>query len=191
MAGIRGRTGMPTNKTTHVRLLSRPLLVNFTRAQTILACDVATLYAAAATMEAGQLLTETQIVTINSVNEALGFDNLPPNVAAVTPAERRFIAKTVETTADSAAIEQRRLIASTVVNTLRADNWVVTVVDGGYPDRYTGIAATRGREHFAVAVWSGELIAEQASANEGSEVVEALIEGLREIGCAITIAYGR
>ena len=57
---------MPATKTTHVRLLSRPLLVSFTRAQTILACDVATLYAAAAMTEHDRCLggvSQTSTIT--------------------------------------------------------------------------------------------------------------------------------
>jgi hypothetical protein len=185
---------MPVNRTTRVRLLSQPLLDNFTPAQTILACDVAALHAAAGKIEAGQLLTEAQVVTINSVNEALGLDHLPDDLlkimAASTLAERKLMAARVETTADSAAVEQCRLLASTVVNALRAENWAVTVVDGGNADRHTGIEASRGCEHLVMAVKPGEVLADQASVDEADEVIAALAECLRDIGCAVIFTDG-
>lgn len=178
------------SKTARVRLVSRPLLANFTRAQTVLACDVTMLYSAAATIAAGQPLTEAQVATINSVSDALALDEATQLSSAIPVSDRKRVAKSVEATADAAAVEQRRLLASTVVNTLRAENWIVTIVDGGYPDRYTGIEATRGAEHLVAAVRPGEMITDQASGHDGDETVEALAQGLREVGCAVSVDEG-
>ncbi len=83
--------------------------------------------------------------------------------------------------ARAVAVEQRRLIASTIANTLMAANWTVTVVDGGAPDRCTGIEATRGTEHLLAAACYGDLVVDQAGADDRG-AGDDLVEGLRQVG---------
>lgn len=181
------------SKTTRVRILSQPLRANLTRAQAVMACDVGTLYSAAATIAAGQALTSTQVATLNAVRDVLSLGQVAaarlvlPASSVLSAPDRKLAAQSAAALADAAAVEQRGLIASTVVNTLKAENWTVTVVDGGSPDRYTGIEATRGTEHLIAAVGPGELIADQAGAHDCGATVDTLTDGLREVGCAVTV----
>jgi hypothetical protein len=175
---------------TRVRVVSQPLAASLTRAQTLLACDVAALYRTAAALAAGQPAAGADLAMLHAVGEVLSCNPAElvihvqpdPDKAPAVPTARAALA-----IADGAAVEQRGLLASTIANTLMAANWTVTVVDGGAPERYTGIEATRGTEHVIVGVGAGELIADQASSDD-RWVVDVLIEGLREIGCAVAIA---
>lgn len=175
------------NRITRVRVLSQPLLANLTRAQAVMACDVGTLYAAAAMLAAGQPMTTAQVATLNAVRDVLGLTEVITTSPERSAQDRTLAARSVAAIADSTAVEQRHLIASTVVNTLRAEEWTVTVIDCGAPDRYTGIEATRGTENLVAAVGPGELLADLAGSHDRGAVVDSLIQGLREVGCAVTV----
>lgn len=175
------------SRTTRVRVLSQPLVATLTRAQAVMACDVGTLYSAAAMIAAGQPITSAQVATLNAVRDVLGLAEVITTSPATRGQDRALAARSVAAIADSTATEQRHLIASTLVNTLKAENWTVTVIDGGPPDRYTGIEATRGTEHLIAAVGPGELIADHAGAHDGSAIVDCLTQGLREVGCAVAV----
>src|SRR5262249_26490827 len=75
-------------------------------------------------------------------------------------------------------------ITTAVTNVLEGQGWTVTVIDGGDPDRYTGIEATRGTEHFVAGAAAGELIADQAGAHDCDATVEAITASLSQIGMA-------
>lgn len=175
------------SRTTRVRVLSQPLVATLTRAQAVMACDVGTLYCAAAMIAAGQPITSDQVATLNAVRDVLGLSEVITTSPVTLGQGRTLAARSVAAIADSTAVEQRHLIASTLVNALKAENWTVTVIDGGAPDRYTGIEATRGTEHLVAAVGPGELIADHAGAHDGSAIVDCLTQGLREVGCAVSV----
>jgi hypothetical protein len=176
------------SRTTRVRIMSQPLHARLTRAQALMACDVGALYAAAAAITAGQSLSAPQVATLMSVDEALSHGMRLTAAQPVNLRARQVTAGAVDAMARTVAVEQRAQLASTVVNTLKADNWTVTVVDGGDPDRYTGIEATRGTEHLIAAVGPGELIADQAGAHDCGGTVDTLVNGLRDVGFTLTVA---
>jgi hypothetical protein len=174
-----------------IQVLSQPLAVSLTRAQTVLACDVGSLYAAAAMLGSGGSLTGDQLAMLSSVREVLARDSAElvihaPPEPDPAPGPGAITASQASAIADAAAVEQRGLLASTVANTLMAANWTVTLVDGGPPDRFTGIEATRGTEHLVLGVGHGVLIVDQAGVDD-RDAVEVLAEGLREIGCVVAV----
>jgi len=176
------------SRMTHVRIISQPLLDNLTRPQAIMSCDVRSLYAAAATVTDGAALTSDQSGALETAWHVLG-GGAPVRVQPGLPApERTLLARSIGLLADSAASEQRRLIAATVANTLEAEDWTVTVVQGGPPGRYSGIEATRACEHLIVAVGPGELIVDQSEARDCGATVDMIISGLREIGWTTVVA---
>jgi hypothetical protein len=175
------------SRTTRVRILSQPLLATLTRAQAVMACDIASLHGAAATIAAGATLTNGQVATLNSVQDVLGAGAALRVTPTMSAPDRAMLAVSVAEMADAVAVQQRSLVASTVVNTLRAESWTVTVVEGDSPDRYTGIEATRGTEHLIAAVGPGELLADQAGAHDCGATVDTLAAGLREVGWDITV----
>ena len=174
---------------TWLRVLSQPLTADLTRAQALLACDVDALYAVAQAVTAGHPLASPQLALLAAVREVLSFDpaelviHLPPQSAAGQDTDQ-LTGQEVAAIADVAAVGQRGLIASTITNTLLAENWTVTLVEGGPPERFTGIEATRATEHLLVGVGYGEFIADEAGAGERG-AIESLIEGLRETGCVV------
>ncbi len=182
------------SRATFVRILSQPLTPSLTRAQAMLACDVGSLYAAAGALAEGKPLSGSQLLALHAVRELLSSD--PADLVVHPAAEPEgTLAASVLTTpeaaaiAEAAAVEQRRLLASTVVNTLMAANWTVTVVAGEAAGQYTGIEASRGIEHLIAGVSHGELIVDQAGTQD-RDAVEEIIEGLREIGCVVALADG-
>jgi len=152
-----------------------------------MACDVDTLYGASAMIAAGQPMTSAQVATLNAVRDVLGLTEVITASPATSAQDRTLAARSVAAIADATAVEQRHLIASTVVNTLKTENWTVTFIDGGAPDRYTGIEATRDTEHLIAAVGPGELIAEHAGAHDRGAVVDSLVQGLCEVGCDVAV----
>lgn len=173
---------------THVRIISQPLLDSLTRPQAIMSCDVRSLYAAAAAVTAGATLTNGQSGALETVWQVLG-GSAPIRVRPDLPAaDRGPLARSIELLADSAAAEQRRLVTTTVANTLEAEDWTVTVVHGGPPGHYAGIEATRASEHLIVAVGPGELVVDQSGARDCGATVDMIINGLREIGWTTVIA---
>src|SRR5260370_13102833 len=175
-------------RTTRVRVLSKPLVASLTRAQAVMACAVSMFYSAAAMLAAGQTLTDAQVGTLNAVTDMLGLGQVLGCAPAAAAPDPKMVATSIAAMADATVVEQRGLLASTIVNTLMADNWTVTVVDGGDPDRYTGIEATRGTEHLIAAVGPDELTVDQVGAHDCGGTVDVLVEGLLEIGCALMIA---
>ncbi len=175
------------SRTSRIHILSRPLHTDLTRAQALLACDVGSLYRAAAAIAAGAMPTRDQVQAFNAVHEALGGTAPIGPGPAMAREDRALLAASVAMLADTAAVRQRSMLASTVAHTLQAEGWTVTVIDAGGPDRYAGIEATRGTEQLVAAAGPGELIADQAGLHECGATVEVLASGLQEIGCAVAI----
>jgi hypothetical protein len=152
-----------------------------------MACDVASLHAAAADLTASGRLTNGQVAMVRDVQHLLG--GPPVSIpATLSEQDRLELADSITAMAGTVAARQRDLLASTVVNGLRANDWTVLVVEGGAPDRYTGIEASRGAERLIAAVGPGELIADHATAS-GSTTTTAstLTTGLQEAGLAIVV----
>lgn len=175
------------SRTTRVRILSQRLLNCLTSDQAVMTVDVDALNAAAATVAAGAALTGAQRTMLTSAQHALGTAAPLTGGATMSTQARTQLAAGITALADTAAIGQRARIAAAVTSTLRREGWLVTVVEGGEPDRYTGIEATRGSEHLVAAAGAGELIADQAGAHDCAATVQALAAGLRQTGCAIEI----
>jgi hypothetical protein len=171
-----------------VRVISQSLLASFTRPQAVMTCDVGSLYGAAAAIAAGTTLTSTQVSALEAARQVLGGGASIAAARGMSAHDRTLLAQSVSAMADAAATEQRGLVAATLATTLRADNWIVTVVDGGDPDRYTGIEATRGTEHLVAAVGPGELITDQAGAHDCDATVDTIVTGLQAIGWSAAIA---
>jgi hypothetical protein len=170
------------SRTTRLRVLNLSILDHLTREQAVMAVDVHALHVCAATIAAGAALTATETKAVAAAQRAFGAPGMLTASASMSAPARAQLAATVTTMADTAAVEQRTRIATAVATALTGQDWTVTVVDGGSPDRYTGIEATRGTEHFVAAVGAGELIADQAGAHDCDATVEAVTESLKQIG---------
>jgi len=175
------------SRTTRLRVLNLSILDHLTREQAVMAVDVHALHACAATIAAGAALTSTEAMAAATAQRAFGTPGMLTASASMSIPARAQLAATVTTMADTAAVEQRTRIATAVATALKGQDWTVTVVDGGSPDRYTGIEATRGTEHFVAAVGAGELIADQAGAHDCDATVDAVAESLRQIGTTVQV----
>jgi hypothetical protein len=175
------------SRTTRLRVLNLSVLDHLTREQAVMAVDVRALHACAATFAAGTALTRTETMAVAAAQRAFGTSGMLTASASMSAPARAQLAATVATMADTAAVEQRTRITTAVATALTGQDWTVTVVDGGSPDRYTGIEATRGTEHFVAAVGAGELIADQAGAHDCDATVEAVAESLQQIGTTVQV----
>jgi hypothetical protein len=175
------------SRTTRLRVLNLGILEHLTREQAIMAVDVDTLHACAATIAADATLNGAERTAMAAALRAFGKPGMLTASARMSAPARARLAATIITMADTAAIEQRSRIATAVASTLRDQNWIVTVVEGGAADRYTGIEATRGTEHLIAAAGAGELIADQAGAHDCAATMEAVAASLRQIGSTVTV----
>jgi hypothetical protein len=174
------------SRTTRMRL-DLSLLRKLTQDQAVMGVNTSALRAIADAVKTGTALSPGQIAEVTSAVDALGVPPLLGIGGSIAVAGRARLATAVSTLADNAAIQQRGRIAAAVTNTLKAEGWMVTVVDGGHPDRYTGIEATRNNEHLIAAVGPGELIADQAGAHDCAATADALAASLRELGGTVII----
>lgn len=174
------------SRTTRIRL-DLGLLRELTREQAVMAVNTSSLHATAEALKAGAPLIPAQFTEVTAAGDALGVPTPFSASRSMTAAGRARLATAVSTLADSAAIQQRGQITAAVTSTLGAKGWTVTVVDGGDPDRYTGIEATRGSEHLVAAAGPRELIADQAGTHDCAATADALATSLRELGCVISI----
>lgn len=175
------------SRTTRLRVLCPALHGHLTRDHAVMAVDVDMLHGAAAAVAAGAPLTSAQRAMITSTHHALGATGLLTATATMAAPAHAQLAAEIAALADTAAIQQRTRITTAVTATLKREGWLVTVVDGGEPDRYTGIEATRETEHLVAAAGAGELIADQAGAHDCSATVQALAASLQEAGLAVEV----
>jgi hypothetical protein len=175
------------SRTTRLRVLNLSILSHLTREQAVMAVDVQALHACAATISVGATLTGAETMAVSVAQRAFGAPGMLTASTSMSAPARAQLAATIATMADTAAVEQRSRIATAVATVLRNQDWTVTVVDGGAPDRYTGIEATRGTEHFVAAAGAGELIADQAGAHDCDATVGAVAASLEQIGATVTV----
>ncbi len=152
-------------------------------AQAVMACDADLLRLGADALAAGGRLTGLQYSALLAAGTLLADAPAAP-VIKTGPASAPRLATAI---AEAVAVAQRDMVAAAVVTTLQAENWTVTVVEGGAPDRYTGIEASCGTGHVVVAVGPAELLADQAGAHDDQSVIDLLVQGLREVGWAVAI----
>jgi hypothetical protein len=166
----------------HIRIGSEPAAA-LSHAQALMACDAALLRSAADAVAAGERLTTRQASALRAAGELLA--DAP--AAAKTMARPATGAWPATALADAVAVAQRELVTAAVVTTLRAENWTVTVVEGGAPDRWTGIEASSGTGHAVLAVGAAELLVDHACARGSRSVIDLLVEGLRAVGWAAAV----
>jgi hypothetical protein len=172
------------SRSTRVRLVDARLQLALTGQHALMAVDCHVLWGIAELVSLGRTLSASQQSLVSASAQVLADDGVLPLTPVPTlladPSALRELA-------DAAAVEQRQRVTVALEAALADDAWLVTVVPGRSPDRFTGLEATRGDEHLVAALGAGEVVIDQSGAVDCLRTVAKLTEALATLGCHVRV----